>query len=158
MKPHRAQFLGLLGSIVALGLLPTNAQASRCSNASTAGNWAYTYTGTIFTPNGALPLATVGHYSQDVAGNISGSQNRSVGGSSGVEDISGSVTVNPDCTGTGTIDVLVNGQLQRTAALALVYDSNGNHARMIFQSLMLPGNVNVPVVITIDANRLTTKD
>jgi hypothetical protein len=54
--------------------------------------------------------------------------------------------------------VLVNGQLQRTAVLAIVYDSNGNHARMIFQSLTLPGNVNVPVVITLDANRLTTKD
>jgi len=52
----------------------------------------------------------------------------------------------------------VNGQLQRTAALALVYDNNGNHARMIFQSLTLPNSTNVPVVITIDANRLVNKD
>jgi len=54
--------------------------------------------------------------------------------------------------------VLVNGQLQRTAVLALVYDSNGNHVRMIFQSVTLPDGTNVPVVITIDGNRLTTKD
>jgi len=66
--------------------------------------------------------------------------------------------VNTDCTATGTIDVLVNGQLQRTAVLALVYDSNGNHVRMIFQSVTLPDGTNVPVVITIDGNRLTTKD
>jgi len=52
----------------------------------------------------------------------------------------------------------VNGQLQRTAVLAVVYDSNGNHARMIFQSLTLPGDINVPVVITLDANRLASKD
>jgi hypothetical protein len=154
---HRTHFLGVLGAL-ALAFLPVSAQASHCSNASAAGNWAYTYTGTIFTPGGALPLASVGHYSQDTAGNVTGSQNRSVAGSSGVEDISGAVTVNPDCTGTGTIDVLVNGQLQRTAVLAIVYDNNGNHARMIFQSLTLPGNVNVPVVITLDANRLATKD
>jgi len=66
--------------------------------------------------------------------------------------------VNTDCTAIGTIDVLVNGQLQRTAVLALVYDSNGNHVRMIFQSVTLPDGTNVPVVITIDGNRLTTKD
>ena len=158
MKSHRAHFLGVLGAIFALALIPPNAQASHCSNASAAGNWAYTYTGTLFTPNGALPLASVGHYSQNTAGSVTGSQNRSVAGNSGVEDISGTVTVNPDCTGIGTIDVLVNGQLQRTALLAIVYDSNGNHARMIFQSLTLPGNLNVPVVITLDANRLTTTD
>jgi len=158
MKLRRTQFLGVLGAVFAFALIPSNAQASHCSNASAAGNWGYTYTGTIFTPNGALPLASVGHYSQNAAGNVTGSQNRTVGGSSGVEDISGTVTVNPDCTGTGTIEVLVNGQLQRTAVLAIVYDSNGNHARMIFQSLTLPGNVNVPVVITLDANRLMTKD
>jgi hypothetical protein len=81
-----------------------------------------------------------------------------VAGDSGVEDISGTVTVNKNCTATATISVLVNGQLQRTAVLALVYDSNGNHARMIFQSLVLPDGTNIPVVLTIDANRLVSQD
>lgn len=134
------------------------AHAAHCLEASPAGNWAYTYTGTIFTANGALPAASVGHFTQDAEGNIVGSQTRSVAGSSGVEDITGSVAVNPDCTATATINVFVSGQLQRTAVLALVYDTNGNHARMIFESLTLPDGTNVPVVITIDANRLTTKD
>jgi hypothetical protein len=52
--------------------------------------------------------------------------------------------VNKDCTAIATINVLVNGQLQRTADLALVYDSDGNHARMIFQSLKLPDGTNIP--------------
>jgi len=134
------------------------ARAAHCFEASPAGNWAYTYTGTIFTPNGALPAASVGLYTQDAAGNVVGSQTRSVAGSSGVEDISGTVAVNPDCTATATINVFVNGQLQRTAVLALVYDTNGNHVRMIFQSLTLPDGTNVPVVITLDGSRLTPKD
>jgi len=130
-------------------------QASTCSLATTQGNWAYTYTGTIFTQNGPLPAASVGHYHQGLAGNVSGGQTRSVAGMSGDEDISGTVTVNKNCTATATINVFVNGQLQRTAVLALVYDSNQNHGRFIFESLKLPDGTNVPVVLSGDANRVT---
>lgn len=125
-----------------------------CSNVTTAGNWAYTYTGTIFTPNGPLPAAAVGHFHQDGTGNITGSQTRSVAGQSGVEDVSGTVSVNGDCTATATINVFVNGQLQRTAVLAGIYDNNRKDARYIFQSLTLPNGTNVPVVITADAAKL----
>jgi hypothetical protein len=159
MKSNFTRPLLVLAATFVVAMAPLQAHASACSNASTAGNWAYTYTGTIFSPNGPLPAASVGHFSQDAAGNVTGSQARSVAGSSGVEDITGSVSVNKDCTATATIQVLVNGQLQRTAALALVYDNNGNHARMIFQSLILPdGTTNIPVVLTIDANRLVPRN
>jgi hypothetical protein len=158
MRTNFARALLVLGATFALALVPLQAEASHCSNTGQAGNWAYTYTGTIFTQNGPLPTASVGHFSQDSAGNITGSQTRSVAGNPGVEDISGNVTVNKDCTATATINVLVNGQLQRSAVLALVYDNNRNHARMIFQSLTLPDGTNVPVVITIDANRLFSED
>jgi hypothetical protein len=158
MTTNFARALLVLGAIFVLALAPLQAEASHCSAASAAGNWAYTYTGTIFTQNGPLPAASVGHFSQDAAGNVIGSQARSVAGNSGVEDIAGNVAVNKDCTASATINVLVNGQLQRTAVLALVYDSNGNHARMIFQSLTLPDGTNVPVVITLDAAKLFSKD
>ncbi len=158
MKTNPIRILWSVGITVALTLASLQARASVCSTAGQAGNWAYTYTGTIFTPNGPLPAASVGHFSQNSAGNITGSQARSVAGASGTEDISGTVTVNKDCTAQATINVLVNGQLERTAGLALVYDSNGNHVRMIFQSLALPDGTNVPVVITIDGNRLVNKD
>ncbi len=102
--------------------------------------------------------ASVGHFIADSAGNISGSQARSVAGNSGVEDISGTVSVNKDCTATASIEVLVNGQVQRTSVLAAVYDDNMNHARAIFQSLTLPDGTNVPVVITIDYTRLFTRN
>ena len=158
MRTKVARTVIVLSAAVLVSLAPLQAQASRCSNANTAGDWAYTYTGTIFTPAGPIPAASVGHFQQDLSGNVSGGQSRSVAGSPGVEDISGTVTVNRDCTATAIVNLFVNGQLQRTTSLALVYDSNGNHVRMIFQSVTLPDGTNVPVVITIDGNKLFTKD
>jgi hypothetical protein len=147
-----------LAIVFSVALAPLQAEASHCSTAAAAGKWAYTYTGTIFTQNGPLPAASVGHFIQDAAGNVTGSQARSVAGNSGVEDISGTVTVNRDCTATATIQVFVNGQLQRTAVLAAVYDNNMNSSRAIFQSVTLPDGTNLPVVITIDYTRLFPKD
>lgn len=158
MTTNFARALLVLGATFVLALAPLQAEASHCSTAGQAGNWAYTYTGAIFTQNGPLPAAAVGRFHQDSAGNIIGSQTRSVAGLSGVEDTAGTVTVKGNCTATATINVFVSGQLQRSAALAVVYDNNGNHARMIFQSLTLPDGTNVPVVITIDANRLVSED
>src|SRR6476661_8863054 len=37
-----------------LSMTPLQAEADHCSTAAQAGNWAYTYTGTIFTPSGPL--------------------------------------------------------------------------------------------------------
>jgi hypothetical protein len=156
MKNDRLRMLAVLGAVFVLA--SASANASSCSLAKTAGNWAYTYTGTIFTQNGPLPAASVGHYHQDAAGNITGSQTRSVAENSGVEDISGTINVDKNCTATATINVLVNGQLQRTAVLALVYDTNQNHGRSIFQSLTLPDGTNVPVVLTADANRMSFQE
>ena len=150
----------LLSACLALvfSLVVSPLQAAQCSTAASAGNWAYTYTGTIFTPNGPLPAASVGHFHQDAAGNITGSQTRSVAGNSGVEDISGTISVNKDCTATATVDVLVNGQVQRTAVLAVAYDNNMNHARAIFQSLTLADGTNVPVVLTADYTKVFPRD
>jgi hypothetical protein len=92
--------LAKLFAILGLLLLLTGPSLhAACSNVTTVGNWAYTYTGTIFTPNGPVPAAAVGHFYQDGTGNITGSQTRSVAGQSGVEDISGTVSVNGDCHG-----------------------------------------------------------
>ena len=158
MKRYWKVVVMVLGTL-AVALNITRAEASSCSQSALAGKWTYTYTGTIFTANGAFPLASVGRFHQDAAGNLQGAQTRSVAGASGLEDISGSITVNADdCSATGTVNVLVDGQLQRTATLALAYDQDGNHMRAIFQSLSLPDGTNIPVVITIDGARVNTKN
>jgi hypothetical protein len=155
MKDNHTHLLLVLMAASILALVPMQANASPCSLANTVGNWAYTYTGTIFTEDGPLPAASVGHYHQDLAGNIIGSQTRSVAGDSAVEDISGTISVNSDCTATATVNVLVDGQLQRTAVLQGVLDSNRKHARDIFQSLTLADGTNVPVVLTADVNKMS---
>ena len=161
MKHSVAQRLALASCLVfvlSMVLVPLTAHASQCSTAGAAGKWAYTYTGTIFTPSGPVPAASVGHFSEDAAGNLTGSQTRSVAGSSGTEDIAGTLSVNRDCTATATIRVYVNGELQRTAVLAVAFDNNMKHARGIFESLVLPNGTNVPVVITTDNSRVSPKD
>ena len=141
------------GSILTMISLP--AQASQCSQASAAGHWAYTYTGTVFAPN-ALPAAAIGHFHQDARGNITGGQTHTLAGQTEVEDITGTATVNRDCTGSAAINVYLNGTLLRTATLNVAYDSDGNHARMIFTSLTLADGTVLPVVVTNDASRASS--
>lgn len=157
MRVSVLRVLAVAGAIAAT-FAPSHAAAARCSLSGASGSWAYTYSGTIFTPAGPVPAASVGRFSQDAHGNLTGRQTRSVAGGSGVEDITGSVTVNHDCSGSAAVDVLVDGQLIRSAVLAVVYDDNQKHARGIFQSLTLPNGTNVPVVITIDYARIFPQD
>lgn len=158
MKTKVNRTLVTLSATLVLSLISLPAKASQCSRSSVAGDWAYTYTGSILTASGILPAAAVGHFRQDAAGNVNGSQVRSVAGDAATEDISGTVTVNPNCTATASINVSTNGVLQRTAVLSLGYDGNRNHVRMIFQSLTLPDGTNVPVVLTIDGKRVSSND
>ncbi len=155
MKSNLARVLLVLAIVLAFAPLP--AAASHCTAAALAGSWDYTYAGTLYTPDGPVPAASVGHFTSDSSGNFTGGQTRSIAGSVAPEDISGIVTVNKDCTATAAVSVYVDGELQRSAVLALTYDSDLNHARLIFVSLTLPDGTNVPVVLTGDANRVSSK-
>jgi hypothetical protein len=96
----------------------------------------------------------VGHFHQDAKGNLTGSQTHTLAGATEDEQISGTTIVNPDCTGTATINVYLDGQLLRTAVVNIAYDSNSTHFRGIFKSLVLPDGSTLPVVITVDGNRV----
>lgn len=156
MNTNFARLLVVLAGFVIAGnpLLVT----AGCTTASTAGAWAYTYSGTLYTPSGPVPVATVGRFKADTSGNFSGTQTRALPGDSGVESVTGNLTINPNCTGTVNANVYVNGELQRTAVLAIVYDNNVNHARAIFESLTLANGTSVPIVITLDSNRQNPED
>src|SRR5689334_9934527 len=82
MRVSLLQVLAVAGAIAAT-FAPSQAAAARCSLSGTSGSWAYTYSGTIFTPAGPVPAASVGRFSQDAGGNVIGSQARSVAGVSG---------------------------------------------------------------------------
>jgi hypothetical protein len=67
MKRGFVRALLTLSAILITGLVPVQAEAKHCSNASAAGRWAYTYTGAIVTQNGPVPAAAVGHFHLPVA-------------------------------------------------------------------------------------------
>jgi hypothetical protein len=147
-------FAGILLAVVALSAVPS-AQAGQCSLAGVAGKWGYTYTGTIILPTGAVPVAAVGRFTLDADGDLSGTQTRSNGGASAEETITAKVTVNADCTGTGAFNVYQSGLLVRSAVLALVFDDDSRELRAIFESLTLTNGPSLPVVITVEARKIS---
>jgi hypothetical protein len=123
----------------------------RCSTASIAGKFGFTTTGSVPVIG---PVAATGLFTQDTSGNITGSQTRSLNGDIADETFTGTATVNPDCTGTDTIQVFQSGVLARTSTLHVVYDDNGREARAIFTSLVLSDGTSLPSIITIEARRI----
>jgi hypothetical protein len=139
--------------------IAATAQAKRthhgCSNATLAGKWGFTGTGSLI---GIGPVAATGTAAFDGKGNASGSQTRSVNGDVADETITGTYNVNSDCTGTEVAQVYQSGQLVRTTTLQIVIDQNGDHARSIFSKVELPDGTLLPAAITLDATRLFRKD
>jgi hypothetical protein len=136
----------------------TAAQAGdTCSNAKAAGTWEFSLDGTLFVPN-PVPGAAAGRVSIDRAGNISGTEARNVGGGFAYETLTGSLTVNSDCTGSFTANIYESGVLVRTSVVAVVFFDNSNKIRGIQQSLTLPDGTPIPVVISLEANKLFPED
>ena len=125
-----------------------------CSLETVAGNWGFTLTGTLLPPTGPVPAAAVGTLAANGAGNISGTEARNVGGGFANETITGTWTVNPDCTATGTVKIYESGALVRTSGISLVFDENSTEWRLVQQSLTLPDGTSLPVVLTGDAKRM----
>jgi len=78
-----------------------------------------------------------------------------VGGAFAHETLTGTLTVNRDCT----ISLVANvydssGNLARTSTIPGVLVNNGKQIRAIFESVVLPNGVNLPSVLTIEANRI----
>jgi len=145
----------LLISVTALclGVVPVQA-AEHCSNAKAAGTWGFTLTGTLILPTGPVPGAAVGRLSVDEAGNISGTEARNVGGGFANETITGSWTVNSDCTATVTANIYESGVLVRTSVLAAVFVDDSGKIRAVQESLTNPDGSTIPVVITLEGNKL----
>jgi len=130
------------------------AQAKTCSTANVAGKWGFTLTGTLILPSGPVPGAAIGALKVDAAGNISGTEARNVGGGFANETIAGSWTVNSDCTTTVTVNIYESGTLIRTSVLAGVFVANASKIRAVQESLTLPDGTPIPVVITLEGNKL----
>jgi len=133
-----------------------SAQVPRtCSLAGVAGEWGPTLTGTLTLPTGPIPFAAVQRITIDAAGNVSGSQTGSAGGTVREETIKGNITVNSDCTGTLTVGIYgQSGNLSRTAVWAVVFVDNEREMRAILKSIVLADGTPVPAVLTMDSKKL----
>ena len=153
---HKFARTTLLISIAALclGMAPAVQAADHCSNAKAAGNWGLTLTGTLLLPTGPVPGAAVGRVRIDADGNVSGTEARNVGGGFANETLTGSLTVNSNCTATLTVNIYESGVLVRTSVLAAVFVDSSRKILMVQESLTLPDGTTIPVVITVEAIRL----
>ncbi len=120
--------LGLTLLTVLFGFAP-EAQARSCKVSGVAGTYGYTTSGTIPTIGG---VAAVGHISLDASGNLTGAQTASSNGAIVPETLSGTYTVNADCTGTATVNVYHSGVLARTTNIDVVFENNQRELRAIF--------------------------
>ena len=132
------------------------ASPTGCSTETVAGNWGFTLSGTLILPTGPVPAAGIARGSFDAQGNVTpgATEARNVGGGFANETVTGSWTVNPDCTGTLTIHAYESGVLVRTSVLSIVFVDNLNKALMVQDSLTLPDGTLVPAVITAEGKRI----
>lgn len=137
-----------------VGALSIGAQAGSCSLASAAGQWGFSYTGAALTPSGAIPIVAAGRYSQEPSGDMSGTEVRNLAGSPANEVIKGKFTVKSNCTTELVANVYENGELVRTSVIDGVLLANSSKLRAIFRSVVLPDGTNLPVVITIEGEKL----
>jgi len=127
-----------------------------CSAATAAGAYGFTTTGTLILPSGPAPVAAVGSISFHLNGDASGSQDRSVGGVFAHETITGTLTVNSDCTILLVANVYnSSGQLVRTSNIDGVLVNNGKEIRAIFESVVAqPSGPVLPAILAIEAVRI----
>jgi len=138
MKPNVRTSLVLIAvATFILSLAPT-VQARPCSNATAAGSWASMVAGTFFFPSpiGAVPLVNLGILTFDESGNLVGTQtsNLGVGGVPvGEEKVTGTLSLNPDCTGSIIARAFdpSSGAPLGTAFIQIVLDDNAREMKAV---------------------------
>lgn len=150
-------FVMVLLSVAAVALAGDRDDCT-CSKASVAGTWGYSEDGTLYHPLlGAVPYASVGSYTLDHHGNLSGARTASIG-PAGVQPatVKGTATVNPDCTGTLTLKFYdASNNLLNTAVKFVVYVDNASEARSIITDVVLPDNItHLKAVLVTNAKKM----
>jgi hypothetical protein len=107
-------------------------KVKECSNATLQGSFGYTSTGTLLPayvpPPFAGPFAEVGRQTFDGKGNTDATATLSANGNISKVTIEGTYTVNPDCTGSWTLNIPALGA---TVHADFVIDDDGAGLRAI---------------------------
>jgi hypothetical protein len=152
-------FATLLLSLAAVASAQDRDDIHTCSNATVAGHWGYSETGTLYVSGVAVPYASVGTFTLDADGNYAGERTASLGGKIVKATFKGTATVNSDCTGTLTISFYdQSGNVTSTATKFLVFVDHSREARAIATSVeqvVSSGTVSIPAVLTTNAKKLS---
>jgi hypothetical protein len=114
---HRARWTAVTALMVlaALAFASVRAgvsEASGCTNASIAGPYGLTATGTLFGPNSTHSgIALVGRSVYDGQGRLTGTQTDSIDGTIEQFTLAGTYAVQPDCTGSETFTFIPSGEV-----------------------------------------------
>jgi len=130
---------------------PAHADDQSCSLARAAGTYGVSDSGTIV---GVGLRAAVALLTLDGEGNIQGTVTASLNGGVSSTTLSGTYSVNSDCTGTTTFgEYDSSGNLLVTATVALVWDDNMGVFRFLFTSAVQPDGTVLATVINGDATK-----
>jgi len=151
-KIPRTWIVSLFAVILTVSMVaPAHADDQRCSLARSTGKWSFTDQGTVI---GIGPRTAVGVFQLDGAGNLQNAlATSSLNGSIADETFSGTYTVNPDCTGTISVDIFVAGTETLAVKGNIAFDDDMKHMRGIFTSLATPNGTQLSTVINLDARK-----
>lgn len=161
--------LFVLAALVLVGVATMTASASNsrladapsagCSIAGVEGAWGHNFEG--WTNQGVLtPFAGAGRTVVDALGNVTGTETSApwFGGRPTVLTMTGTLSVNADCTGTLTVQLFdqSTNTLQRTETWAVVYVDNETAMRATLATLNNAGGFNVPSAsATLNADKVS---
>ena len=157
------RFVLIAVATLVVSMVPT-VQARTCSNATAAGTWGFTTTGTFLFPSPSgpvlVPIVNVGIFTADEAGNFVGSQTRNVAGGVADETIKGTLSLDPDCTGTFIAQAFdpSSGALIGTSTIKIALDDNARQLQVIFTKSVDPNGKPLLGVLSGAGERVFAKD
>lgn len=141
-------------ALAVLSIVPS-AYAQHCSFAGVAGKYALSDSGTVI---GVGPRAAVALLTFKASGQVHGQVTASLNGSVTQANLSGTYTVNPDCSGATTFEEFDQaGNLVLTATVTVAWDDNMREARFIFTSVVLANGTPLATAINGDGRKLNVR-
>ena len=135
-----------------MSMAATAQPGNACSFARAAGAYGTSDSGTVV---GIGPRAADALLTLDTAGNISGPVTSSLNGGVAHTRLSGTYTVNRDCTGTASFGEFdQSGNLLISATVDFVWVDNMREILFIFTSATLPDGTSLGIVINGTAKKL----
>lgn len=136
-----------------------------CADLKLTGCYGFSHSGMMIVPGFGepIPMASVGVFYIDRKGNLTGHETVNFGGTPFYAEISGTFTVNPDCTGTATICAAdpTNGHVPLESTISFVITSGGEEVQMV-TTIMTPCGITptgdfLPINIVGTAKKLKLK-